>query len=222
MKLGIISDIHLDQSTYTIYPEDYDADLWINAGDTATNRLMYDYFHTLFPPDKYFFIDGNHDFWGRDIKHPGHYTKSMMIGEIKIAGATLWTDLTKGIDWLLYKDGLADTRYMPTWNEQVHNEHFQYHKNFLLTSDADVIVSHHAPSFRSTHERFKGDPHNASFASELGFDILDMKKPPKLWIHGHMHNACDYMIGETRVVSNPRGYPSETHCKHYEPLILEI
>jgi len=107
MKLGIISDIHLDQSTYTIYPEDYDADLWINAGDTATNRLMYDYFHTLFPPDKYFFIDGNHDFWGRDIKHPGHYTKSMMIGE-------------------------------------------------------------------------------------------------------------------TRVVSNPRGYPSETHCKHYEPLILEI
>lgn len=31
----------------------------------------------------------------------------------------------------------------------------------------------------------------------------------KLWVHGHMHNASDYVIGDTRVVCNPKGYPGE-------------
>jgi len=28
----------------------------------------------------------------------------------------------------------------------------------------------------------------------------------KVWVHGHMHDPVDYMIGETRVLANPRGY----------------
>jgi hypothetical protein len=28
----------------------------------------------------------------------------------------------------------------------------------------------------------------------------------KLWTHGHTHHKFDYMIGETRIVCNPRGY----------------
>jgi hypothetical protein len=28
----------------------------------------------------------------------------------------------------------------------------------------------------------------------------------RLWVHGHMHDSFDYVLGETRVVSNPRGY----------------
>jgi hypothetical protein len=28
----------------------------------------------------------------------------------------------------------------------------------------------------------------------------------KLWTHGHTHELFDYMIGDTRVVCNPRGY----------------
>jgi Icc-related predicted phosphoesterase len=28
-----------------------------------------------------------------------------------------------------------------------------------------------------------------------------------LWIHGHIHTSSDYVIGGTRVVANPRGYP---------------
>ena len=29
----------------------------------------------------------------------------------------------------------------------------------------------------------------------------------KLWIHGHTHGSRDYMLGQTRVICNPRGYP---------------
>jgi hypothetical protein len=28
----------------------------------------------------------------------------------------------------------------------------------------------------------------------------------KLWTHGHTHHEFEYVIGETKVVCNPRGY----------------
>ena len=37
--------------------------------------------------------------------------------------------------------------------------------------------------------------------TELMFD-----KKPALWVHGHVHASFDYMMGDTRVVCNPRGY----------------
>ena len=36
----------------------------------------------------------------------------------------------------------------------------------------------------------------------------------KLWIHGHVHNNFDYMIGDTRVICNPRGY--EMYQENFE------
>ena len=35
----------------------------------------------------------------------------------------------------------------------------------------------------------------------------------KYWIHGHMHSNVDYMIGDTRVVCNPRGYSDMENVK---------
>jgi len=44
----------------------------------------------------------------------------------------------------------------------------------------------------------------------------------KLWTHGHMHNASDYMIGETRVVCNPRGYVGYESTNQFQLKYLEI
>jgi hypothetical protein len=35
------------------------------------------------------------------------------------------------------------------------------------------------------------------------------ERRPKLWIHGHSHDCCDYALGQARVVANPLGYPNE-------------
>jgi len=65
-----------------------------------------------------------------------------------------------------------------------------------------VVITHHAPSRGSIHPRFRGDPCNAAFVSDL--DELVMKAD--VWIHGHVHDSFDYRVGKCRVVTNPGSY----------------
>lgn len=66
------------------------------------------------------------------------------------------------------------------------------------------VVTHHAPSFKSIAEEFKGNKLNGVYASQLDEDIINTR--PDVWIHGHVHLSFDYMIENTRVLCNPRGY----------------
>lgn len=67
-----------------------------------------------------------------------------------------------------------------------------------------VIVSHMAPHPKSIHKKYSGDEVNPYYASDLTNLINKIK--PDLWVHGHMHDSFDYMVGDTRIVCNPRGY----------------
>ncbi|MGP1629309.1 MAG: metallophosphoesterase family protein [Giesbergeria sp.] len=67
-----------------------------------------------------------------------------------------------------------------------------------------VVVTHFAPSPGSIAPQFIGSPLNACFVSDLEAQILRWQ--PALWLHGHVHHSCDYQVGATRVVANPRGY----------------
>ena len=69
-----------------------------------------------------------------------------------------------------------------------------------------VVVGHHTPSHTSCHPRYKGDQlMNGGYHSDLSEFIMD-RPGIKLWTHGHTHELFDYMVGDTRVVCNPRGY----------------
>jgi predicted phosphodiesterase len=77
-----------------------------------------------------------------------------------------------------------------------------------------VVVGHHTPSHQSCHPRYKHDPvMNGGYHSDLSEFILD-RPEIKLWTHGHTHEVFDYMMGETRVVCNPRGYDGHEQCAH--------
>jgi len=86
-----------------------------------------------------------------------------------------------------------------------------------------VVVTHHAPTHESIAEYYKGDTlMNGAFASDLSELIMD-RPQIKLWTHGHMHNQSDYMIGDTRVVCNPRGYVKyEQRAKEFQIQYLEV
>jgi hypothetical protein len=66
----------------------------------------------------------------------------------------------------------------------------------------------------------KEDAFNPSFASDMSRFIIESKA--KLWVHGHIHSPSDYMIGSTRVLANPRGYPNESRGGFNPALVLEV
>lgn len=86
-----------------------------------------------------------------------------------------------------------------------------------------VVCGHHAPSRLSTHPRYKDDTlMNGGYSSSL--DEYIMEHPQiKLWTHGHTHEPFDYMVGETRIVCNPRGYIRyEQRADDFKLLTFEV
>lgn len=221
MKIGIFSDLHLEFGDWN-YDGFQDDVLYLNAGDTHPDPKFRQMFTRKIKNASH--VMGNHDYYGGTFEGAETHFYSLMISNgIKVSCAPLWTDLVSPTNWNLYQTGLIDFRHIKGLTQDRYMNAHDIHKKFLLTSDADVIVSHHAPSYLSVSARYKGDAYNPCFATELYHDILNMKKPPKLWIHGHMHNRSDYMIGDTRVICHPRGYPNENEWyQNYEPLIVEI
>ena len=81
-------------------------------------------------------------------------------------------------------------------------------KGELATAREDgltpVVITHHAPSPRCIRPWFEKRRLNPGFASNL--DALIEKYQPVLWVHGHMHDPVDEMLGNTRIIAKPHGY----------------
>ena len=86
-----------------------------------------------------------------------------------------------------------------------------------------VVVGHHAPTKLSTHPRYADELiMNGGYSSELDEFIMDHPQI-KLWTHGHTHEPFDYMVGETRVVCNPRGYINyENRAELFQLKFVEV
>ena len=82
-----------------------------------------------------------------------------------------------------------------------------------------VVVTHHAPHRQSLPPGSFDLAH--CYASDLGW-LIDARQPD-LWVHGHVHSRSDYLLGNTRVVCNPRGHIEETSSKTFDPsFIIDI
>lgn len=219
MKFGIFSDLHMEFEPWFFEP---DPDVfYLNAGDTHPQFLIRDYFFSLFKGNLYS-VMGNHDFYRGSFENADLHFSTCIHNDVKIAGATLWTDISPD-RWWDFKEYMMDYRNIKGMNYDRYMKAHRTHHDFLFQSNADIWVTHHLPSFQSVHEKYRGSNGNDFFATELAPKILDMQKPPKLIVHGHTHEKMDYMIGDTRVICHPRGYPGEnTWYKNYEPLIVEI
>jgi hypothetical protein len=63
---------------------------------------------------------------------------------------------------------------------------------------------------------------NGGYSSDLD-EFIEERPHIKLWTHGHTHHVFDYMIGETRVVCNPRGYVGhEERADEWKLLTVDI
>jgi hypothetical protein len=63
---------------------------------------------------------------------------------------------------------------------------------------------------------------NGGYASDL-YDFIADRPQIKLWTHGHTHTPFDYMIDQTRIVCNPRGYEGHEALSGWNPaLVIEV
>ncbi len=231
MRVQVMSDLHLvnwglppgDARTY--------ADVLILAGDIFSisarrslnqaaawiDDFCYQYPHVVYVP-------GNHEFYGTSI-HDGladlftlelnapsnfrvlHQDRVVKIDGQRFLGGTLWQphhgpayDASQPIsDHAHISDFLMEA---PSQFEQL--------ATFLnrALQPGDIVVTHHAPSMGSLDQKWAGHPCNRFFITPE-MEPLILERKPALWVHGHVHTPFDYVLGGTRVVANPRGYPGE-------------
>jgi len=160
------------------------------------------------------------------------------IENYAIFGATLWTDFNKRnpfsmgyattamSDFKVIEYTAQDAHVKMLWTpDQSVSEHEKtliYMKQFFDTykDKKKIVLTHHLPSEQCGSPRFKGSKLNPAFSSSL--DELIYEHKPALWIYGHTHDSGDFMIGDTRMLCNPRGYPEEIGCTFNSTLIIEI
>jgi Icc-related predicted phosphoesterase len=124
-----------------------------------------------------------------------------------------------------YKQKESPARFSPEDAVVDHNKALDY-INHVVSERANekfVVVSHHCPSEQSVHDKYKADTvMNGGFRSDLD-DFICYRPQIKLWMHGHTHEEFDYVLGETRVVCNPRGYVGhENRAGYFQLKYLEV
>jgi Icc-related predicted phosphoesterase len=190
--------------------------------------------------------DDTPDSLRRELPGNVHFLEQegVQIDDVWFFGATFWTDMNRGnpTSMQVIKQSMSDFRvikfghgikmdslygdsyytnsFTPAYAASVFKDTVNKLRVFLdeHKDDKVVVVSHHAPSSMSIDPMYKDDHHmNGAYYSDLSELILDNPQI-KTWVHGHMHNQSDYMIGDTRVVTNPRGYMGyETIANTFDP-----
>ena len=238
-KIHILSDLHLEFDDMDI--PNVDADITIIAGDLHIGTKGLSWAKKLGRP--VFYIPGNHEFYGHDmndirgklkqVKHTTALDNQLGYGGgCAIFGTTLWTDFYYHgqpiLDTIHAKKHMNDfklIRYQksiltPEDTIALHKEALQALRTFQNNHyPVKIIVTHHLPSRLSVHPNYQIDALTSAFASHLE-EIIEASGA-KLWIHGHTHNSFDYMIGNTRVICNPRGYPPFNRDFNPE-LVIEV
>jgi Icc-related predicted phosphoesterase len=229
MKIKYMSDLHLEFGAMDNIPDNDGIDVLILAGDINVKHRI-DWINAmanLF--EDVIYVPGNHEFYRghmdntlRHIKQDVYENVHVLQNEwrkikgVTFHGSTMWTDYqSSGNQPLAMWDAnqkMSDHRIIRMGEdfrkfraEDAAYEHMRamaYLTNNV--KEGDVVITHHAPHENSSHESFKGQLLNAAYYSDRTAFMMSFK--PSYWIHGHMHNTSDYVIDQTRVLCNPRGY----------------
>ena len=238
MIVQLLSDLHLEHhrdggESFLRSLDSTGVDVLILAGDVLQAmfpervRHIFRAFLERYPHVLY--VPGNHEYYGSSpveanavlegidlpnfhLLNPGTVT----LGGQRSVGATLWFPRTE--DEVAYRGYVNDFSAIAGAVPWIHETHAA-HRRYLDATIApgDVVITHHLPALPSIDPRYAGSPSNRFFWAAT--DELVEQRGARLWVHGHTHVHVDYVLGETRVVANPLGYPYERGCRFVERML---
>ena len=162
----------------------------------------------LKPLEYTYFLDGN----------------TVTLNGVKFGGAMGWYDasyyykLSQGMyqgtmisHWCNYTN---DSKLIPGLNDPMilYNKEIEKIKS-VLNEHPDIMISHVCPISESIsfNGKYKMDKSSGYYCFN-GLHLIDPTnniKPPKFWIHGHIHDPHEFEIYETKHLRNPLGYPKD-------------
>jgi Icc-related predicted phosphoesterase len=147
-------------------------------------------------------------------------------GSVRFLGATLWTDyrIFGEANQAAVMNACAKAmndhrligwqkkpwlRFRPQEAALLHHRSKKYLEATLSTrfNGPTVVITHTVVHWNSILPKYRANPVTAAFVSDMSAMIEAFR--PTLWVHGHVHNSCDYRVGGTRIVCNPHGYGPE-------------
>ncbi len=172
-----------------------------------------------------------------------HYMdrRMMKIGGIRFVGATLWTDYNSGNPVVIQqcREAMNDFKQIRTGTKAEPYVRRSKPLDFMALNTLDrlfieqelkaakeageraVVFTHHGPSFLSRPDWERQSPVDYAYYN-TGLEDLILDFGPEVWIHGHSHYPVDYMLGDTRIVSNPRGYHGHETSLFNDALAIEL
>jgi len=238
VKCLYMSDLHLEFGRMTEEPT-VEADVLILAGDINVKHRIDWVNEMAMRYEDVILIQGNHEFYRGHIENTLRHIKEDVYENVHVLqnewrkikgvvfhGTTLWTDYqASGNQPLAMWDAsqkMSDHKYIrmgPDFRKfRPEDAAYEHMKSMAyLTNnvkEGDVVITHHAPHEKSSHEYFKGQLLNAAYYSDRTAFMITFK--PSFWVHGHMHNSSDYVIDQTRVLCNPRGYAPDDLNDEFE------
>lgn len=206
--------------------------------------------------EKVFVIAGNHEFYNSNTtmdsttqiieskcsKYNNVYflnNKSIIIGNYRVIGTTLWTNIPVGAETYI-RDNLNDCsrikKYViknnikrkraisPSDITRFHKiavEFIQLEVECAKELNQKVIVlTHHAPTFNGTlNPKYARSDLDYAYASDLDYLICS---PIVAWFYGHTHFATNFEMNGVRIANNPKGYPSESNIEFNPEIAFEL
>jgi predicted phosphohydrolase len=245
-----MSDLHIefwqgceDRFISNVVDSTPESDAIVLAGDIGMLNTTYGYISYLLDAlsaraKTVIYIPGNHEYYSdsysngkaRLYKLRFAVPKNVVVcheafhqievDKYTICAGTLWFPDMYPEAYL--KGYLADFSQIVGLEPAIYKDNWLFVKSFeSVCKDKNnvIMATHHSPTYSSTHPKYAGSAMNQFFCNDLDGIIKDCK--PKLMLHGHLHDAVDYTMGDTRIISNPAGYPSEI-LKDWEPKTIEL
>jgi predicted phosphodiesterase len=251
MRLQVLSDLHLEFAPFVPPTTDADAvvlsgDINLGTKGLAWAKQMWpdrpviyvagnhEYYRQVLPALNSQLQEESH---GTNV----HFLENeeLVLDGVRFLGCVLWSDFElfgNGeamyqamsesaflmADYRVIRAHSDGTRLLPADTRRLHFASKQFLLDALARpfSGPTVVVTHHAPSHQSASDQHRHHPTTAAFCSNL--DALVAQSGAALWIHGHTHHGVDCRLGNTRLVSNQRGYPNEAINRFDAGLVVEV